>query len=282
MADTILRNSSRILYHNHIEHFRNTPFIFHKDLVCDKLPCQLNVHESIEYLFVIEGKGQLEIDEKRLDLKMGDIAIINSYVAHRVLCDDSIRYYCLIVEKSFYKENNIDFSHLFFTPVIHDQIASNYFSIIADEYYCDMKFKRAGFRAAILNLIVYLCRNYRTQHTTNKEHAQNQNFHSIQLAIIYIKNNLQKQLTLEEVARQAQISKYHFSRIFKDVTGYTVFSYINNLRCEHAKILLSGGKISIQEVAVLCGFKNISYFTKTFKTYTSFTPSEFIKISDPQ
>lgn len=280
MSDTILRKSPKILYHNHVKHFSETPIIFHKDLVCDLLPCQLNAHESVEFLYVVDGEGFLELDGRLTELKVGDLAVCNSFIPHRVICDDSIRYYCLIVEKRFYSENSLDFSKAYFQPIINDKLLSGFFEDIFEEYKNNNKYKQAGMRSTVLRLLVHLCRNYIIQKPQEQLLPGSDNNAEIHKAIIYIKNNLQNTLTLDEIAAQAQISKYHFSRLFKETTGFTVFTYINNLRCEHAKTLLTHNTTNIQKVAAACGFNNISYFTKTFKTYTSLTPSQFIKINN--
>ncbi len=280
MSDTILRKSPKILYHNHVKHFSETPIIFHKDLVCDLLPCQLNAHESVEFLFATEGEGLVELDGQIFPFKKDDLVICNTYVSHRVLCDTSIRYFCLIVEKRFYNDNGINFSKLYFKSLVRDPALIDFFLAINDEYEQNRQFKQTGLRATVLNLLLYVCRNYSVPKPENTFILNSGNTDSaIHKSIIYIKNNLQKPLSLDEIAEQAQISKYHFSRLFKETTGQTVFAYVNNLRCEFAKTLLSGENKSIQETAVLCGFKNISYFTKTFKAYTALTPSEFIKLN---
>lgn len=280
MSDTILRKSPKILYHNHITQFEQTPIVFHKDLVCPLLPCQLNAHESIEFLYAIEGEGFIELDDNTTEFKAGDLAICNSFTPHRVICEDSIRYYCLIVEKRFYTENSLDFTKAYFPAKIQDEKFQTFFEEIYEEYESNNKYKRAGMRSSVLRLLVYLCRNYIIPKPNKTESTQGDISADIHKAIIYIKNNLQKPLTLEEIAEQAKFSKYHFSRLFKETVGVTVFTYINNVRCEHAKTLLSNGTKSTQEIAMICGFKNTSYFTKTFKEYTSLTPSEFIKLNN--
>jgi len=99
----------------------------------------------------------------------------------------------------------------------------------------------------------------------------------VRTALEYIKKNLGKKLSVDEVAEHVGLSKYYFLRIFKRVTGYTMTRYVNMIRCEYAKELLESGKHSIKEVALLCGFENYSYFTNVFKAYSGVLPSTIIK-----
>jgi AraC-like DNA-binding protein/uncharacterized protein (DUF3820 family) len=84
----------------------------------------------------------------------------------------------------------------------------------------------------------------------------------------YIKENLTKKLTLDEIAANVGLSKYYFLRQFKKITGYTVIDYVNIIRCEYAQELLRSEKYKVKEVALLCGFDNFSYFTNVYKKYT--------------
>ena len=98
---------------------------------------------------------------------------------------------------------------------------------------------------------------------------------SIKMGLEFINNNFTRDLSLENIAKKAGISKYHFLREFKRYTGHTVVKYINILRCEYAKRLLRSTELSVGDVAALCGYENQSYFSKTFKAYTGILPREF-------
>jgi len=99
----------------------------------------------------------------------------------------------------------------------------------------------------------------------------------IHYAVEYIKQNLNKKLTLEEVASSIALSESHFSRIFQKELGYTLSEYINKLKIEKAKKLMNTGNFSIIEIALSLNYYDQSYFTKIFKKYTGFSPKEYIK-----
>ncbi len=91
----------------------------------------------------------------------------------------------------------------------------------------------------------------------------------------YIKQNFQKDLALEEVARTVGISPYYFSKLFKEETGMNYTEYLTGIRIEKAKELLSNRELSIKEVCVDSGYGNPNYFSRIFKKWTGITPTEF-------
>lgn len=91
----------------------------------------------------------------------------------------------------------------------------------------------------------------------------------------YIRQNFQRDLSLEEVAQSAGISPYYFSKLFKEETGMNFTEYLTGLRIETAKQLLSNQKLSIKQVCVDSGYANPNYFSRIFKKWTGITPTEF-------
>lgn len=92
----------------------------------------------------------------------------------------------------------------------------------------------------------------------------------------YIESNLEKPMTLEELATVANFSKFHFSRIFQSIVGETPFQFILRLRLEKAAmLLLTNKKESVSEIAHLCGFSDISIFSRNFKNYFKISASQY-------
>ena len=104
---------------------------------------------------------------------------------------------------------------------------------------------------------------------------------SINTVIDYIEKNIQKKLSLEQLAGIAGFSKYHFHRIFSAYMGETLNSFVMRLRAEKvAKIICCYPHKSFTEIAYECGFSDSSAFTKAFKRRFNLTPNEWVKQSD--
>lgn len=112
------------------------------------------------------------------------------------------------------------------------------------------------------------CRNM----TTKKEEHENQ---LVVRAQAYIQENFQKDLSLDEVSRQMDLSPYYFSKLFKEETGSNFVEYVTNLRIGKAKELLAGNDKSMKEICGAVGYSDPNYFSRIFKKNTGVTPTEY-------
>ena len=97
----------------------------------------------------------------------------------------------------------------------------------------------------------------------------------INRAKILFSDNLQKGIKPEQVARQLNMSYSWFRRLFKEYTGFAPAQYVQELRIQYAKELLTNSNISIKEIAFNSGFENPEYFFLLFKNKTGYTPSKY-------
>lgn len=92
----------------------------------------------------------------------------------------------------------------------------------------------------------------------------------------YIKYSYMNTIRIEEIAKAVSLDRYYLSRIFKKETGKTMQEYLLGVRMKHACALLSDG-VSISEAATLCGYPDVSSFSKMFKRIYGETPSNYRK-----
>jgi len=100
---------------------------------------------------------------------------------------------------------------------------------------------------------------------------------SLICAVHYIENNLSRSLTLHEIAQQANLSKYHFTRLFKRLTGFSPLEYAIILKMHKAKKLLMEKDLPISLVAEDVGYFDLRNFDRRFKEHTGLTPSTYRK-----
>ncbi|MDO5425049.1 MAG: response regulator [Eubacteriales bacterium] len=91
----------------------------------------------------------------------------------------------------------------------------------------------------------------------------------------YIHSHLEEKLDRDTLAAKVYLSPDYLSHCFKRQTGVSLTNYIIGERIEEAKRLLSKKDLNIRDIAISCGFQNISYFTRQFKKSTGMTPREF-------
>ena len=104
----------------------------------------------------------------------------------------------------------------------------------------------------------------------------------INLALDYINNNLNDKISIQELAKAAYFSPFHFHRLFTAYMNETVLKYINRVRMEKSTRLLSYTNKNILEIALDCGFSSLSTFSRSFKQYFDCTPSYFRKRGLPK
>ena len=94
----------------------------------------------------------------------------------------------------------------------------------------------------------------------------------------YINENYDKPLKEEEVAETFAMSKSHFSRKFKSITGLRYSEYITNVRITNSEKLLRETRLPITEISQLCGFNDSNYFAAVFKRLKGITPYKYSKL----
>lgn len=94
-------------------------------------------------------------------------------------------------------------------------------------------------------------------------------------AINYIVKNYANNITLDDVANEVHLNPAYFSTLFKKEVGNSFKEYLNMIRIEESKRLLTNSSYSIVDIAVAVGFEDQSYFSKVFKKYTGITPKQY-------
>ncbi len=92
----------------------------------------------------------------------------------------------------------------------------------------------------------------------------------------YLAENLQRNVSLAELAQTAQLSAFHFTRVFRASAGLPPHEYLLNLRIARAKQLLNAGT-ALAEVAELTGFYDASHFIKRFKRIVGVSPGQYLQ-----
>ncbi len=100
------------------------------------------------------------------------------------------------------------------------------------------------------------------------------NFHRV---THYLDNYFHEDISLEKLASLANLSIYHFSRLFKKITGESPHKYLTRCRIEAAKDLLSNTKKSVTRIGFEIGYNNSASFTEAFKRIEGVTPTVYRK-----
>lgn len=108
-------------------------------------------------------------------------------------------------------------------------------------------------------------------------HAAHNVSPQIQAAKNWMDEHFHENIQIEEVAAQVSLSRFYFSRRFREETGLSPHEYLLNLRLSYAKLQLSESDDSIEEIAYDCAFCSASNLIRAFKKSTGLTPYQFRK-----
>ena len=125
-------------------------------------------------------------------------------------------------------------------------------------------------------LAIHLLRNYCTAPPRLSSYTDGLSKSKLQQVTEYINEHLYQDIKLIELAAIAQISPYHFLRLFKQSIGITPHQYILQRRIDKAKYLLRQSELSIAEIALGVGFCDQSHLTRCFKRLLGMTPKQFL------
>lgn len=129
-------------------------------------------------------------------------------------------------------------------------------------------------RALCTNLLVHVARRLHDRPASAKPAAAGQGF-LVNQAKEFLRRNFAQPLTLGQIAWHVKLSEEHLARVFRKVTGQTVFDYLRTVRLETAKTWLIDSDRTLTEIAGASGFSNLSLFSRNFSQYVGQSPSAY-------
>lgn len=252
------------------------PFIFHRNTVLTRFHSPPNWHDNIEILYCIGGEGYIRCGPETFAFSHGDMFVVNADMPHCICSDHTVEYHCLIVDNAFCTSNGLPVGELYFRSSIRDGRVTALFEGVADAFDRYDKTRlcaAADIRYEVLGLLRELCSSYTVPRPKGADPAANAH---VKKAMEYIRKNISRVITLDDVAGYVGISKYHLAREFKAFTNQTMIQTVNLVRCTQARGLIERG-VSISVAAAACGFENLSYFSRTFKKVFGILPSAVCK-----
>lgn len=136
-------------------------------------------------------------------------------------------------------------------------------------------------RSFFLELLFYIDRQRQTGMMecviTKSMLSQKESFETVRRILAYMNENISEKTTLTELTKKFGINRNRLNEMFTETTGYTAMQCLLQMRLKLAVLMLRNTELPIEEIAFRIGFRDISYFTKTFKASFSLTPSRYRK-----
>ncbi len=225
-------------------------------------------YDSYLIMYIVKGKGYLDISNRIMPLSGGSFALVDCYKPHR-----------------YYTDSGWETLWIHFDGIL----AREYFEIITKEtgnvitpqnpyaaqrclekIYAMFSTKNKENEAVISQRITNILTEFIL--VANSSGKQSGQTAIIEEIIDYISENIADQLSLGELAKRASLSPFYFCRIFKQETGYTPHEYILHTRINTSRFFLKTTGLPIKEIAFKCGFTSESGFCTAFKKALGVTP----------
>ena len=268
------------LYENKLRGTFDFPIeLYYVDPLFSRYQMPLHWHFEYELILIQKGEFELTLNGEVYHMKKGDTAFIGGGVVHGGTPDECI-YECIVFDLEKFMKNSPmpskqadDFLNNYSGKyhIFNDEEDA---SKLIDSLFEAMELENRGYEWTTVGLMWQLIGNL-TGNGSYSESVSAYEATKLKSVLSYIKNNFGNAVSLEALAKQANMSPKYFCRYFAKVTGKTPIEYLNYYRIEIACERLLMTNESITGIALSCGFNDMSYFSKTFAKYKDMSPSKY-------
>lgn len=251
-------------------------------------------HDEFELIHLLEGGLRFVAGTEEFDLDAGDALFINSQVLHGAWSNDapSCPYHSIVFHSRLVSGGDSGiFWEKYVRPVHHnknlpflvlrsDEGWSEQVIASIEEAWTRIHKRESGFEFAVRNIIsdsffqIYL---HGSDHITPLSDTQHLRMERIKKMISFIENHISEEITVGDIASAAYISNTECERCFKGVLHTTPIQYLKQLRLQKAENLLTNTSMSVEVIASMCGFRDMSYFARSFRREYDANPLAYRK-----
>lgn len=234
-------------------------------------------HASYEVHIMISGSQDFEIENIVTTVSSGEFLLIPPYISHRALCETD-DYKKLAIVFALSEESSLIPRLSRISSILKDNIPEKL--LLSLDFLKKEQSTTAPFSEMVSELVVLECILLLLRFLTDKDAGctpKDNDDARINMAKQFIKDNIQGNLSTEDVASYCYLGKKQLSRIFFRAEGCTVAEYIRVLKINRIKNLLANEQYSIRQISEIMNFSSEQYMSIFFKKQVGITPGEYRK-----
>ena len=224
--------------------------------------------DSFLILLTLDGRGTLIFDEKRYTLTAGDIFWIDCQRKHYYRTDGDAWDHCDLHINGRQVRLLYETFRQGPSPLVHQSDPARFLALLTavlDAYICPSRIRSLSVARSVQELCFFLIQE---SMGSQKAAEDPENQDQIRKALSYLHENFRSPIRLDDLASEASLSKFYFSRRFRRLTGFSPGEYLIRLRLEYAKTLLETTDLPIRTVGEMSGFTDEAYFSRLFHQRT--------------
>lgn len=282
---------NQTLYENILHQTDTSPFSIHYTAVTPGLESALYLHwhEEMEFLYLLQGELSFQVENETFLLKKEEGIFIPPRLLHSATSLGNIP----PIFKAFVFSPDLLFSvfdsiryNKYILPILHNNLAlcTTLTSSIPWQKHIlellnDILNSNDPDELFIRGLSMLIWKELFQHHIimNTKDTAPIQHREQLQVAIDYLQENFSSNITLDTLSKYAHLSEGQFCRSFKNLTGMSPFHYLIRYRILQSCNELLQTDRKITDIALSCGFNNISYYNRAFLKTMNMTPGEYRK-----
>ena len=254
----------------------------------------LHWHEEIELLYQLNGRSDIQIDEKKYQIQNKLLTVINSRQVHSIhTYSDTSMFICVHISKKLIEKYipDIDLYRIYCIPDdIPDSQFPEYLSVCRQMedllrlYITDKPAWQMESEGIILQVLAQLIRHFSRKSAPDEiglSSADRTSFNRIRDVITYVEEHFREPISLQDIAGHLSLGREYFCRFFKKNMGMSFLRYLNEVRISHVYQDLEQTDAPIAEIAEKNGFLNQKLFNRTFREVYGCTPSAVRRKSKP-
>jgi YesN/AraC family two-component response regulator len=249
-------------------------------------------HDTFEMYFLLEGERYYFIEQETYHVKRGEVVLVNCQQIHKTSQAGSSYHDRILIQldgrilEPYLKSTELFTLEEFFTDyygvIKFTEPVWNKVKEMLFEIRDEIRGKAVKWEALVrlkmteLLLVIYRYRQTMLINEAPKtvQTAKHQKVHEV---AEYIQCHCETDASIEDLAKHFFISKSYLSRIFREVTGFSVNEYRSIARIKKGQKLLLNSNYSVTEISEILGFESVTYFERVFKKHADMTPLNYKK-----